>query len=264
MQLAKRDQAVSTADQHEASAGAKRNLIKASGVLAALDAGLKTSWNKEATTPELLDGEVRRRKDLLSAARKERDGLESLANSLAAKRNSPHAAAPASSPGDRTALFAAKPRGRVLGAPLPETERTRELDNGGVLQLNDEFMREQDKFVAGLLGNVTRMKEIGVAIGEEIEVQNRMLGALDADVEKYVVPRHLGERLADLFGVVAWIRRCGSRRNASTRSRKGTIGRVDRLYDLACFFFSYYFTAGVFFHYFFFFSISFTIPSVLL
>lgn len=186
MQLAKRDQAASTADQHEASAGAKRSLIKASSVLAALDAGLKTSWNKEAASPELLDGEIRRRKDLLSAARKERDGLESLANSLAAKRNSPPRAAPASSPGDRTALFAAKPRGRVLGAPLPETERTRELDNVGVLQLNDEFMREQDKLVAGLLGNVTRMKEIGAAIGEEIEVQNRMLGSLDADVDKYV------------------------------------------------------------------------------
>lgn len=191
MQLAKRDQAVSTADQHEASAGAKRSLTKASSVLAALDAGLKTSWNKEAASPELLDGEIRRRKDLLSAARKERDGLESLANSLAAKRNSaPLRAVVASSPGDRTALFAAKPRGRVLGAPLPETERTRELDNVGVLQLNDEFMREQDKLVTGLLGNVTRMKEIGAAIGEEIEVQNRMLGALDADVDKYVYVVH--------------------------------------------------------------------------
>lgn len=191
MQLAKRDQAASTADQHEASAGAKRCLIKASTVIAALDAGLKTSWNKEDSTSSLLDGEIRRRKDLLSAARKERDGLESLANSLAAaaKRHAPPASSSSSSaaPGQRTALFAAKPRGRVLGAPLPETERTRELDNAGVLQLNDEFMREQDKVVAGLLGNVTRMREIGTAIGEEIDVQNRMLGALDADVEKYAL-----------------------------------------------------------------------------
>lgn len=187
MQLAKRDQAVSTADQHEASAGAKRCLIKASSVIAALDAGLKTSWNKEDATSSLLDGEIRRRKDLLSAARKERDGLESLANSLAAKRNAATPVTTTTPSGERTALFAAKPRGRVLGAPLPETERTRELDNAGVLQLNDEFMREQDKVVSSLLGNVTRMKEIGVAIGEEIEVQNRMLGALDADVEKYVV-----------------------------------------------------------------------------
>lgn len=200
MQLAKRDQAVTAGEQHEASAGAKRCLVKASSVIAALDAGLRAiaahntntngnNWSKESpkdsrsTSADLLDGEIRRRKDLVAAARKERDGLESLANTLAAKR---HASPPAPAAARAGNPFAGKPRGRVLGAPLPETERTRELDNAGVLQLNDEFMREQDKVVAGLLGNVSRMKEIGVAIGEEIEVQNRMLGALDADVDRYV------------------------------------------------------------------------------
>lgn len=230
MQLAKRDQAVSAADQHEASAGAKRCLIKASTVIAALDAGLKTR-NKEDSTSSLLDGEIRRRRDLLSAARKERDGLESLANSLAAKRNASTSATAAAAPsGERTALFAGKPRGRVLGAPLPETERTRELDNVGVLQLNDEFMREQDKVVAGLLGNVTRMREIGTAIGEEIDVQNRMLGALDADVEKYALYLCRGERNWLTVCVVS-TRRCALRRSGSTRSRNGrTDGRA--VYDL--------------------------------
>lgn len=196
MFLAKRDQAQTAGEQHEASAGAKRCLVKSSSIIAALEKGLSTStgWGGGKEGGELMDGEVRRRRDLLTAARKERDGLESLANSMAAKRGLPSSAATATA-AERGSLFSqggnGKPRvggGRVLGAPLPETERTRELDNQGVLMLNDGYMREQDKVVESLLGNVTRMKEIGVAIGEEIEVQNRMLSNLDADVDRYVPP----------------------------------------------------------------------------
>lgn len=191
MFLAKRDQAVSANDQYEASAGAKRCLVRSSTLIAALDTALKDGRmgsNKEGGG-ELLDGEIRRRRDLVAAARKERDGLESLANSMASRR------APAAADNDRGALFmgatttgaGGRPRvggGRVLGAPLPETDKTRELENSGLVLLNDQYMREQDKAVEGLLGNVTRMKEIGMAIGEEIEVQNRMLANLDQDVDK--------------------------------------------------------------------------------
>lgn len=224
MHLAKRDQAVTAGEQHEASAGAKRCLVKSSSIIAALEKGLKAmapsnGWGgagKEGG--ELLDGEVRRRKDLLAAARKERDGLESLANSMAAKRGAPSSSAAATA-AERSNLFSqgnGKPRvggGRVLGAPLPETDKTRELDNQGVLLLNDEYMREQDKVVEGLLGNVTRMKDIGVAIGEEIEEQNHMLARMDADVDKYVPPL-LSAMLRILIIAIGWTKRCESRRNA--------------------------------------------------
>lgn len=197
MYLSKRDQAVTAGEQYEASAGAKRCLVKAGSFITALDKGLKeTSGNngwggKEGM--ELLQGEIRRRKDLVSSARKERDGLESLANSLASKRATQNASsATAASTTDKNALFSSSAGGsrplfsvgRVLGAPLPETDKTRELDNQGVLQLNDEYMREQDRAVEGMLKNVGRMKEIGVAIGEEIDLQNRMLEDLDQDVDK--------------------------------------------------------------------------------
>ncbi|KAH0607027.1 uncharacterized protein H6S33_003015 [Morchella sextelata] len=189
MFLAKRDQAVSANDQYEASAGAKRCLVRSSTLIATLDAALKDGRmgsNKEGGG-ELLDGEIRRRRDLVAAARKERDGLESLANSMASKRAM---STPPAAESDRGALFmgaGGRPRvggGRVLGAPLPETDKTRELDNSGLVLLNDQYMREQDKAVEGLLGNVTRMKEIGMAIGSEIEVQNRMLANMDQDVDK--------------------------------------------------------------------------------
>jgi len=203
MYLSKRDQAGSTGEQHEASAGAKRCLVKVGSLITALDNGLKevgsggrgnSGWGAGKEGKELLDGEIRRRRDLISSARKERDGLESLANSLASKRAAQNSSAAAMA-ADKNALFtgASASRntftgGRVLGAPLPETEHTRELDNQGVLQLNDQYMREQDRVVEGMLKNVGRMKEIGVAIGEEIDLQNKMLEDLDRDVDKLAPP----------------------------------------------------------------------------
>lgn len=201
MYLSKRDQAVSAGEQHEASAGAKRCLVKVGSLITALDNGLKevgsggkgnNGWGAGKEGKELLDGEIRRRRDLVSSARKERDGLESLANSLASKRAAQSSSAAAVA-ADKNALFtgasaskSAFTGGRVLGAPLPETEHTRELDNQGVLQLNDQYMQEQDRVVEGMLKNVGRMKEIGVAIGEEIDLQNKMLEDLDRDVDKLV------------------------------------------------------------------------------
>jgi len=206
MYLSKRDQAGSAGEQHEASAGAKRCLVKVGSLITALDNGLKevgsggrgnNGWGAGKEGKEvkaLLDGEIRRRRDLISSARKERDGLESLANSLASKRAAQNSSATAMA-ADKSALFTGANAsrntftgGRVLGAPLPETEHTRELDNQGVLQLNDQYMQEQDRAVEGMLKNVGRMKEIGVAIGEEIDLQNKMLEDLDHDVDKLAPP----------------------------------------------------------------------------
>lgn len=218
MFLAKRDQAGTAGEQHEASAGAKRCLVKSSTLITALDAGLRSSTDKRGwggkEGKELLEGEVRRRRDLLTAARKEREGLESLANSMATKRAAQTSSAAAATAADKGSLFASsgnRPRvggGRVLGAPLPETDKTRELDNQGLVLLNGEYMREQDKTVESLLGNVTRMKEIGVAIGEEIDIQNKMLQNLGADVDTYVSLFLLFVLTrADGIACTVWIRR---------------------------------------------------------
>lgn len=75
---------------------------------------------------------------------------------------------------------------RVLGGPAKETERTRELDNQGVLQLQKQIMQEQDEDAQDLALVVRRMREMGVAINQEIVEQNVMLGLLDEDVDRYV------------------------------------------------------------------------------
>lgn len=85
---------------------------------------------------------------------------------------------------------APRPGGRVLGAPLPETERTRELDNEGVLQLQRDVMSEQDAEVEALAQIVRRQKEMGLAINDEVNRHIDMLDRLNEDVD--VVGRKLG------------------------------------------------------------------------
>jgi regulator of vacuolar morphogenesis len=174
-------------------------------MITALDEGLKVlsadtggeAWGVE----KLGAGELRRRRDLVASARKERDGLEALANTFVAKNIAGNAYGggggraiataqskselfghPDGSPSGRGSRTA----GRVLGAPMPETERTRELDNEGVLQLQKQLMQDQDQDIEQLTKGVRRLKELGVAINGELEVQNDMLKLVDEDTERYV------------------------------------------------------------------------------
>ncbi|KAF2455936.1 Phox homologous domain-containing protein [Lineolata rhizophorae] len=200
-QLARREQAPAPAAQHDAGASAKKSLVRAGQLIHALEAGLDRmaaggggdGWPAD----KLGDGEVRRRRDMIGAAKKERDGLESLLGSMAAKTAKGAAAessrsgsaTPSEAGGGKEMLFkgggGGGGRGRVLGAPPPkETERTRELDNEGVLQLQRQIMQEQDEDVFDLAKAVRRMKDMGIQINDELEAQTQMLDLLDQDVDR--------------------------------------------------------------------------------
>ncbi|KAJ0358821.1 hypothetical protein COL922a_014594 [Colletotrichum nupharicola] len=71
--------------------------------------------------------------------------------------------------------------GRVLGK---ETDKTRELDNQGVLQLQQDTIREQELSAGELLKIVRRQKELGIRINEELEIQNEMLRMVDEDTTR--------------------------------------------------------------------------------
>jgi regulator of vacuolar morphogenesis len=77
-----------------------------------------------------------------------------------------------------------RPSGRVLGAPVPETDKTRELDNEGVVQLQRQLMRDQDLDVEELGKIVRRQKEMGLAINSELELQKELLDKVDQDVDR--------------------------------------------------------------------------------
>ncbi|ROV90652.1 hypothetical protein VMCG_10034 [Cytospora schulzeri] len=191
----------------EAGAAAKRALVRAGSLLTALEGGLKNMGEMK----RLGEGELRRRRDLLAAARLERDGLEKLSASLASARSgsgagmSPREGAPNS--GDKAALLSgaretsrARIGGRVLGAPLPETERTRELGNTGVLQLQRTQMREQDEDVEELAKIIRRQREMGMAIKTEVEVQNEMLDQMDRDTDRLGAKMQVANKKARKLG----------------------------------------------------------------
>lgn len=201
--LTRREQATAATAQHEAGANAKRGLVRAGTLLSALDEGLERLSGKgkseEWGGDRLGDGEIRRRRDMVTTARKERDGLESVLNSMAVKSlvsggtgaSTPSTSSAAVTTEQKAGLFkgastnhTTSSRGRVLGGPAKETERTRELDNEGVLQLQKQIIAEQDEDLVDLTTVVRRMRQMGVQINEELVEQNAMLGLLDEDVER--------------------------------------------------------------------------------
>ncbi|KAL4741319.1 hypothetical protein BDV11DRAFT_203585 [Aspergillus similis] len=209
LHLTRRDQETTPQRQHECSARAKSSLVRAGSLITALEDGLKRiadagtsnggNRGRYTSSSSLGEGEIRRRKDLLINARKERDGLEDLLNAMAAKSRVDNAVA---SIKDKEALIGdadgaggsgRKPArsGRVLGK---ETERTRELDNQGVLQLQRDTMQQQDMSVEELLKIVRRQKELGIQINEELEVQNEMLRMVDEDATRLQQKVDIGKK----------------------------------------------------------------------
>jgi hypothetical protein len=79
LQLSRRDQETTPQKQHESSAQAKGSLVRAGTMITTLDDGLKNlgrgDKGSESQTSNLGGGEIRRRKDLLINARKEKERL---------------------------------------------------------------------------------------------------------------------------------------------------------------------------------------------
>ncbi|TGO17157.1 hypothetical protein BTUL_0020g00430 [Botrytis tulipae] len=191
--LGRRDSANTAAGQYEAGANAKRCLVKSGGLLKDLEEGLKVMGEGEKNgrgEARVGAGELRRRRDLLGSAKVEKEGLEKLAVTLAVKNQASSSSAngsAAATQADKNALFGpgvSRPSGRVLGAPVPETDKTRELDNEGVLQLQKELMQNQDLDVEELGKIVRRQREMGLAIHGELELQNEMLKRVDEDADR--------------------------------------------------------------------------------
>ncbi|ORZ12176.1 hypothetical protein BCR41DRAFT_308056 [Lobosporangium transversale] len=143
------------------------------------------------------DGELRRRQDMLSELKDEREVLTKLV--IANRQNDGvvgHQGAggnvPASS-GDRNSLLVSKVSGpgngrRVFGRVVQnltqETSLTRGLDNEGLLILQQEQMRQQDDHIEQFNAILQRQKHIGLAIGQELDNQIQLLDELDRDVDR--------------------------------------------------------------------------------
>lgn len=187
LNITKRDQATTTQAQHECGAQAKKHLVKAGTMITSLEQGLKTLGGDAWGSAKLGEGELRRRRDLVGSAKREKEGLENLLAAMITKSEVDKTIADAQEKQELVGASAGKQNhggvsgGRVLGR---ETDRTRALDNEGVLQLQKQMMEEQDEDVRVLGQAVRRQRELGIAIQEELQVQNEMLGMLDEDVTR--------------------------------------------------------------------------------
>ena len=173
-----------TTASHEENAEAKKLLTRAAGMIPTLERGLKSSgdeWGRE----RLGDGEIRRRRDLIAQTRKEKDDLEGILSMIGRKKEVEAVVenlTTKSNSGSRPGLFkTGVSKGRVLGK---ETAKTRELDNAGVLQLQQQIMQEQDEDVDVLAAAVRRQRELATQINEELAVQNDLLGLMEEDVDR--------------------------------------------------------------------------------
>ncbi|KAK9819807.1 hypothetical protein WJX72_002665 [[Myrmecia] bisecta] len=114
------------------------------------------------------ENEKNRRRDLVTALRARR---EQMLQSLKRDQNA----------SNRSSLLES---GKGSSAAVArETDRTADLDNRGILQMQQHVMREQDAELAELEKTVTSTRHIALTIDQELDLHTSLLGELDEDVE---------------------------------------------------------------------------------
>jgi regulator of vacuolar morphogenesis len=209
--LSRRSTATTIKDQHSASAAAKRCLVLVGTKVTTLQAQLSAE-EREAGRLALGEGELRRRRDLIRELNTEILGLERLSQSIATQRTT--LSVPNSSDEPGNPLFAghsptpqlqqssssssggAVSSRRVFGVPQ-ETERTKGLDNHGVLQLQQTIMQEQEDHMDDILHQVRRTKGLAQQINEELVSQIDLLDGLEDDVDRVDSKIKRAQRRAD-------------------------------------------------------------------
>ncbi|CAI2165628.1 13755_t:CDS:1 [Funneliformis geosporum] len=191
---------------HNFNLQAKKNLTYLGVRVSQLDSGLRGLAEGNGKDGKVMsEGELRRRQDMLTEIKEEKDTLTKLV--LTTRTDISKAATPASSV-DRSALFRqpinrvmvgnnngipskvspVTPSRRVFGnnrSTMPtETEQTRGLDNDGLVNLQKQTMEDQDHHVEQFSAILSRHKHIGLAIGQELDYQNQLLTELDGDLER--------------------------------------------------------------------------------
>ncbi|KAJ3037005.1 hypothetical protein HDV00_002137 [Rhizophlyctis rosea] len=168
-----------------------------SGALGTISHALHLS-NDTTTDPTLSSGELRRRHDLITNLRENVKALHHIfSTNPSANSSTPSSLSspPSQQTTDRTALLSrpqtttsTRTTTRRFGTNpslLPiETDQTRPLDNSGLVQLQRQQMDDQDQNLEALSSVIRRQKQIGMAIGNELDLQNQLLGELDEGVDR--------------------------------------------------------------------------------
>ncbi|KAL3156501.1 hypothetical protein ABBQ38_000801 [Trebouxia sp. C0009 RCD-2024] len=136
-------------------------------------ATLGTSLDKLADlleSPEcssVSEHEKNRRRDLITALRNRREQMQ-----LSLKRDH--------SQQNRSALLQ---QSGHSSSPARETDRTAELDNQGILQMQQDVMQEQDQNLMAMEQSVASTRHLALTINEELHVQERLLEDFEEEVD---------------------------------------------------------------------------------
>lgn len=177
---------------HQANVQAKKKLAAALSRVGTLAEGLQTLG-----LSGMSEGELQRRRDMVGRLQ---DDCEKLAKMVTVARMTSRGIGTSAernpaSESDRAALMELPPSAaggfqrpvkRVFGAHAQprETEQTRPLDNGGLMQLHQTHMDQQDTQLAQLTTILLRQKQLGLAINQEIVEQNELLEDLTNEVDR--------------------------------------------------------------------------------
>lgn len=187
---------------HNCTLQAKKLLTLLSTRLSSLETGLTSlaeggGGGDAMGEPALLDGEVRRRQDRLNSLKNEREMLNQLVQTTRQEQSllSPSTHRIVTEPGERKQLLEKRRPSsrRAFGAAAAaaaqqqkeELEReTRGLDNEGLVGYQQQVMQDQDQQVEQFSAILARQRQLGLAIGDELETQNQILDELESDVNR--------------------------------------------------------------------------------
>ncbi|KAA6419644.1 MAG: Qc-snare Syn8 Syntaxin8-family, partial [Trebouxia sp. A1-2] len=134
-------------------------------------ANLMTSLDQLADmleSPECIsEHEKNRRRDLVTALRNRREQMQ-----MSLKRDHGQQ--------NRAALM--QQAGQSSG-PAQETDRTAELDNLGILDMQQDVIQEQDLSLAQMEQSVASTRHLALTINEELHVQERLLEDFEEEVD---------------------------------------------------------------------------------
>ncbi|GAA5975980.1 hypothetical protein JCM10908_005344 [Rhodotorula pacifica] len=163
------------------------DLVRRSGQLARSLQGLA----REGMT----DGELQRRSAMVQRLQGEIEELGRKAGSAPRIGSGPRGGTNATDSSEppsaaRTALLngtGAKAPTRVLGAAAAaslETPETRPLDNEGVMQLQQQYMDDQDSKLEALTAALRRQRHLGELINQELALQEEVLDQLETRTDR--------------------------------------------------------------------------------
>ncbi|KAG8989692.1 hypothetical protein FRB94_004164 [Tulasnella sp. JGI-2019a] len=174
---------------HQANVGAKKKLSTLLNRIGGLAHGLDALG-----AAGMSEGEMQRRGDMIARLQDEceklgkmviasRQSTRPFSSNSAAQQNPASQADRAALLGDRTGRSNGPTTTRVFGAAALETDKTRPLDDMGLVQLQQTEVDNQDAQLTQLSSILQRQKQIGVAIGSEIAEQIEILDRLANDVD---------------------------------------------------------------------------------